>query len=128
MCGNRDLALTVLETCLGSLKGQNNKDMYEQSEILMYKAMLLDESGQLAQTLTFLETFESMIVDRIGMLEHKASLLLRLKQFGKARAEFQTLLDLNPECYDYHKGLQACVLEISDVSGMSGCELPAQKR
>ncbi len=40
------------------------------------------------------------------MLEHRASLLLRLGRAGDAEAQYRALLQTNPDHYRWHEGLQ----------------------
>lgn len=127
MCGNYKIALLVLNTCLNSIRSSSD-DKYEQSEILMYKAMLLDELGDLNEALTFLDTFSEKITDRLAWLEQRTSILLRLHHFDKAERAAYDLLKINPENYEYHRLLQASVLGVPDLKDMKGCEVPAQFR
>jgi tetratricopeptide (TPR) repeat protein len=123
MLRNYRLALLLLDTCLNVLKSQQNKDSYEQSEILLYKAMLLEESGSIEAALAFLDKVESKIVDRAGWREKKAELLLRSGAWAEARKAYADMLEVSPECYDYHRGLQAAVLHVPSTAGFEGCEL-----
>jgi len=126
MSGNYRIALLLLDTCLSNMKDNGARDRYEQSEIFMYKAMLMEEAGMLEGTLRVLEMFESRIVDKYALMEQRARILLRLGRFAEARPIFDALVQINPDCYDYHRGIQACVLSIKDVSKYIGCELPVQ--
>jgi hypothetical protein len=123
MLRNYRLALLLIDTCLNVLKSQQNKDSYEQSEILLYKAMLLEESGSVEATLAFLDKVESKIVDRASWREKKAELLLRSGAWAEARKLYADMLEINPECYDSHRGLQAAVLHVPSTAGFEGCEL-----
>ncbi len=105
------------------LRSQQNKDSYEQSEILLYKAMLLEESGSVEAALAFLDKVESQIVDRASWREKKAELLLRSGAWAEARKSYAEMLEINPECYDSHRGLQAAVLHVPSTAGFEGCEL-----
>ena len=115
--------LLLIDTCLNVLKSQQNKDSYEQSEILLYKAMLLEESGSVEATLAFLDKVESKIVDCASWREKKAELLLRSGAWTEARKSYADMLEINPECYDFHRGLQAAVLHVPSTAGFEGCEL-----
>jgi len=126
MCGNYNVALLILDTCLGFMRSHNDRDLYEQSEIFLYKVMLLEETGALEPAVAFLDAFESRIVDKIGWREKKAQLLLALGKFDEAKELYNTLLDINPESFDYHRGLQACLLQSKSISSLSGCQLPVQ--
>eukprot|EP00742_Colponemidia_sp_Colp-10_P007680 GILJ01008278.1.p1 GENE.GILJ01008278.1~~GILJ01008278.1.p1 ORF type:complete len:869 (-),score=166.02 GILJ01008278.1:155-2761(-) len=80
---------------------------YEQSELVLYKAMLLEESGDLQGLLDHLNSNESAVVDRLGMLELRAKTLLQMERREDAEAAYRALLKVNPDNYNYYYGIQA---------------------
>ena len=49
-------------------------DDYEQSEMLLYQATILDESGQVDQALEHLDTYSNKIVDVVAVNEMRGML------------------------------------------------------
>mmetsp|Transcript_2029 Transcript_2029/g.3159 ORF Transcript_2029/g.3159 Transcript_2029/m.3159 type:complete len:899 (+) Transcript_2029:210-2906(+) len=104
-----DMAVQLLVAYEGSLTEMPVTEEYEQSELLLYKALVLDEGNKLEAALTLLETSKHEIRDVMGMLEHRASLLLRLGRKTEAQAQYRELLASNPDHYRWHAGLQAAL-------------------
>jgi peptide alpha-N-acetyltransferase len=84
---------------------------YEHSEMMLYKNMILEESGDLEATLTHLSEIKDDVVDELHWLEKNAALHLALKRNSIAEREYRALLKINAENYAYHYGL-ACALGI----------------
>ncbi|EKX40411.1 hypothetical protein GUITHDRAFT_158303 [Guillardia theta CCMP2712] len=102
--GDLDMALKVLESYEGTLEDTSNAD-YEHSEMLLYKAQVLEEKGELEKTLAHLEKSEPLIVDKQSFREKRAELLLKLGRLEDAEAMYRELLSINSDNYQYHKGL-----------------------
>lgn len=62
---------------------------YEHSEMLLYKVMILEESGQHDAALSELEKSKQDLRDRLGYEETKARLLLKQGSLAAAKASFQ---------------------------------------
>ena len=54
--GNHALAVQILEAFEQTQEGVPDNEQYEQSEMVMYKAMILREGGELEQALELLQT------------------------------------------------------------------------
>lgn len=54
--GNHTLAVQILEAFEQTQEGVPDNEQYEQSEMVMYKAMILREGGQLERALDLLQT------------------------------------------------------------------------
>ena len=107
--GQAAQALGIVEAYERTLEGAPENE-YEHSEMLLYKNMLLEESGTLDKALEHLDANEKDIVDKLFVLEKRASLLLGLGRHADAEPLYRQLLKRNSEHYGYHAGLQACVL------------------
>lgn len=100
------MAMAIFDSYYGTLKATRERPSYEESEMLLYKAMIMEESGDLEGCLKFLQDKETEIVDLVSLAEKKAELLFLLSRKDEARAVYEKLLEENPENYDYHRGLQ----------------------
>jgi peptide alpha-N-acetyltransferase len=116
LVGNYDKALSILQT-LQTTEGMGERPpndkrppTYDESELHLYRAQILEEAGKLQECLAFLDEHKHEIVDRLWLLEKRASLLLRTAAAGsgpnaEAERDYRTLLSMNPENYAYHLGL-----------------------
>jgi len=97
--GNYPKALSVLDTYIKTLDKKVN---YENSELFLYYNMVIEESGDFERALTHLDEIEKNVVDKLSLREIRGKLNLKLGNFGKAQEDFEKLVKLNPENYDYH--------------------------
>lgn len=144
LSNNYDLAVKILASYAGTLEAGSKAKRpavstasptspstplrsYEDSEMFLYQAALLEESGEFEQALAFLENAErdGSVRDLLALRERRGGLLLLLGRFNAAREQFQLLVKYNADNYAYHRGLQNSVLgvEVTDWCG-SGCGLP----
>ena len=61
--GNHALAVQILEAFEQTQEGVPDNEQYEQSEMVMYKAMILREGGELEQALDLLQTHKVSLCD-----------------------------------------------------------------
>ncbi|GBG90818.1 hypothetical protein CBR_g51323 [Chara braunii] len=108
---NRATSVQILEAYEGTLEEDHppESERYEHSEMLLYKAMLQEESGDFERAIQELDRKQAKIVDTLAWKEQRASLLLGLKRLGEAEAAYRKLLDVNPDNYAYYVGLQRCL-------------------
>ena len=67
---NYAVAIQILESYQATtMEKDRPRPTYEESEMIMYKALLLESSGLLEPTLELLETSEADIVDVVGRRE-----------------------------------------------------------
>ena len=66
---DHDMALSILETFRETLT-KDSAD-YEQSELMLYQAMVIRESGRLSEALDHLDKYESQICDKVTVQEMK---------------------------------------------------------
>lgn len=109
--GNASMAVQILQAYEGTLEDDYPPDSerYEHSEMLLYKAMVLEESGNLQDALVELDKHEINIIDKLSLKEQRAALLLQLQRPAEAEKLYRLLLEINPDNYNYYKGLQACL-------------------
>lgn len=106
-----DMAVNILNAYEGTLEEDfpPDSERYEHSEMLLYKATVLEEAGQSEKALEELSKKEGKIVDKLGLREHRASLYLQINRSSEAEEIYQKLLEVNPDNYHYYEGLQKCL-------------------
>ncbi|WIA19181.1 hypothetical protein OEZ85_003826 [Tetradesmus obliquus] len=107
--GNHELCVQILSAFESTLDEVPPSEAYEHSELLAYKAQVLQEGGQPEAALTLLEQQQDKLRDKLGVMHSKAQLLLQLGRPEAAEALFRKLLVLNPDDYRVHEGLQLCL-------------------
>ena len=158
LAGKHQFALHVIDQYVDTLKLEDKRDVdatFELSEIALYRSLLYEAMGDAAAALDALGgKREGHIVDHLGWYQKKGELHLRLGQYEQALHVYTVLLETNLENYDFHRGIQCCLLKYLDgtdggngsknvmpvvadrVFGkplndhkywkMSGCDLPCQ--
>ncbi|KAF8582555.1 N-terminal acetyltransferase A, auxiliary subunit [Ramaria rubella] len=105
---NGNLAETkrVLRTYLSTLKNIPDYDV-EHSEVLLYYIRVLEDQDEFSEALSQLDMYakERSIVDRTAIMEYRARLLTKLSRMDDASEAWRTLIDQNPESYDYYRRL-----------------------
>lgn len=76
---------------------------FDQSEVLLYHAMILEEGGLYERCLEFLSEHNAEIVDRQTYSVQRARLLLKLGRVEPAEWAWELLLEENPDSYEYIK-------------------------
>ncbi|CDF40167.1 unnamed protein product [Chondrus crispus] len=105
---NYSMAVSVLDTYRETLKQSNDpEDRYEASELLLYKAFVLEESGEHAAALQHIADCGPKLVDKLALRETKARILGALGRFDEAAEELVALLRINPDNRIYQRGLQS---------------------
>ena len=108
--GEHSLALGVLEKMDSIFQGSEEPmGKYERSELLLYRAYLSAESGQLDTALSVLDSKE--IVDTVGRLELQVSLYIKQGQVGSCKPLLKQLLAINPS----HEGYLLCLFAACGV-------------
>lgn len=79
---------------------------HNRSEMFLFEARILDESGHKEDAIKFLEGLKTC-ANQLSKEEMTARLALECDQFEKAEQLFATLIrDRNPENYNFHRGFQ----------------------
>jgi tetratricopeptide (TPR) repeat protein len=103
LCGNYAKALSVLDSY--EKMDLEAKDSYERSELILYKNMIMRESGDFKQAIAHLDSHVRELKDPICRKEVKAEAFLGMNEYSQAEALYRELIALNPDCYTYHHGL-----------------------
>ncbi|EFJ36800.1 hypothetical protein SELMODRAFT_164833 [Selaginella moellendorffii] len=106
-----DIAVEILQAYEGTLEEDfpPDNERYEHSEMLLYKVSLLEESGALEKALEELRNKQAKIVDKLGVKEVTAGLLLKLNRFEEAEKGYRNLIEICPDNTTYHESLQKCI-------------------
>ncbi|KAJ6839531.1 N-alpha-acetyltransferase 15, NatA auxiliary subunit [Iris pallida] len=108
---NCSKAVEILEAYEGTLEDDYPPDSerYEHGEMLLYKISLLEECGLIDRALEEMHKKESRIVDKLAFKEQIASILVKLGQLEEGEKAYRALLLINPDNYEYFRGLQKCL-------------------
>ena len=113
--GNLEEAERVLNLFEGTLQGEPSSRDIEHNEALMYRNMIIAESGDYARAVEHLDSIDKKILDRTSLMERRAQYLLRLEKSKEAEDAYRALLDRNNEYRAYYGGLeQALGVDKSD--------------
>lgn len=93
-------------------KTKKIEDKFEYSEMLLYKNMIIEESGKYAAALEHLHAVEHHVVDKLAWKEKRAQLLNLVGRYGDSESAYRTLIQNNPENQSYHKGIIAAKLAV----------------
>ncbi|KAJ2159387.1 hypothetical protein GGF46_003051 [Coemansia sp. RSA 552] len=108
MAGHPDQALKVVTTYEGTLGQDPSFGRVQTSELLMYKAWLMELQGSNQQALDYLKEIRARIADVSAWKEMKARLLLAVGRKEAAATAYQDLIERNAENNDYIIGYLAC--------------------
>ncbi|RFU35927.1 hypothetical protein B7463_g393, partial [Scytalidium lignicola] len=114
---NGDLteAENALTTYEETLKVPPPKTDFENSEAIMYKNSLIAERGDIQRALDHLESAGKHNLDRLAVMELRATYLLQLNRRDEAVKEYRALLDRNSEYKFYYDALiEAMDIDPSD--------------
>lgn len=112
---NYGVAVQVLTAYEGTLEEVSKEEAYEHSEILLFKATILEDSGKVKESLELLDRSKGMIKDKLGWMEMRARLLMKSDVADEARKIYRQLLKIFPDNYNYHQGLLKS-LKIEEVA------------
>ncbi|KAI0305165.1 NMDA receptor-regulated protein 1-domain-containing protein [Multifurca ochricompacta] len=122
--GNLAEAKTVLEQYERSLKNVPDYDP-EQSDLLLYHVRILEDMGELAEALTFLDVNAKSrsIVDRIAVMETRARILSKQGTRADAEQAWRALIQCNPDNTSYYHGLfRSKDIDLGDVKNADRSE------
>ncbi|KAH9974058.1 NMDA receptor-regulated protein 1-domain-containing protein [Lactifluus volemus] len=103
--GNLGEAKKVLEQYERSLKNVPDHDP-DHSDLLLYHVRVLEDIGELAEALAFLNIKEKSkaIVDQVAIMETRARLLLKQGPGADAEQAWRALIQRNPDNISYYYG------------------------
>lgn len=87
---------------------ERRPNIQEKMEFFLYRAYLEELSGNLENSLKYLHVHEKDISDKMTYFSKCGEINLKLGKFKEAESIFRNLIRRNPECYEYHGGLQVC--------------------
>eukprot|EP00232_Nephroselmis_pyriformis_P011093 CAMPEP_0182873838 /NCGR_PEP_ID=MMETSP0034_2-20130328/12564_1 /TAXON_ID=156128 /ORGANISM="Nephroselmis pyriformis, Strain CCMP717" /LENGTH=757 /DNA_ID=CAMNT_0025006513 /DNA_START=71 /DNA_END=2340 /DNA_ORIENTATION=- len=123
--GSHEVAVNVLDS-YESTVDVKSEDRYEYSELLMYKAMILEEGGKFDECLAFMDKERASIVDRLALRETRGRIYLKMGRNSEAEAEYRGLIDSNIENTKYHDGLrQSLGLGLEELTDAARTKLAA---
>ncbi|KAL5042183.1 hypothetical protein BDW71DRAFT_149246 [Aspergillus fruticulosus] len=105
LSGDLEEAEKVLTTYEETLKTPPPLSDMEHSEAMLYKNMIIAESGNIEKALEHLESVGHRCSDVLAVMEMKADYLLRLDKKEEAAAAYTALLERNSENSLYYYGL-----------------------
>lgn len=86
-------------------KEHEAEEKYERSEVLLYKNLILEETGDYPRALKHLEEVENELVDREEVTQRKADYYFALGKFEDSARMYRSLVKGNPENWNFHSGL-----------------------
>ncbi|TVY86554.1 N-alpha-acetyltransferase, NatA auxiliary subunit [Lachnellula willkommii] len=95
----------VLTTYEETLKNPPSKTDFENSEAVMYKNSLIAEQGDYQKALDHLESAGKHNLDRLAILELRATYLTKLGKKEEATKAYRALIERNSEYKKYYDGL-----------------------
>ncbi|KAF8865474.1 N-terminal acetyltransferase A, auxiliary subunit [Acephala macrosclerotiorum] len=106
----------VLTAYEDTLKHPPPKSDFENSEAVMYKNSLIAEQGDIQKALEHLESAGKYNLDRLAVLELRATYLAKLDRKEEAAKAYRALLDRNSEYKKYYDGLiEAMEIDPKDI-------------
>lgn len=111
LAGNLTDSEHILKTFEETLKTQPSKSDLEHSEAIMYRNMVIAETGDYQKALDHLESTCKQNLDRLSYLEARALYLAKLGNKEEAAKAYRALLDRNPDHTEYYDAL----VEVSDI-------------
>ncbi len=136
--GKHKLAKLIIDQYVNTLKLESKSKVdptFELSEIALYRSLLFEAMGDTRGALAALDGERAgHIVDHLGWYQKRGELLLRLRRYKEAEHVYRVLVDTNPENYDWHRGLQCCLLKFlgdgndGDGEGAEGGAAAAEQK
>lgn len=100
LCKNHEFAWNCIDHFEKTFK-DDTVTPYENSELHLYKATIMEEAGKYEEALETLKQQESQIVDKLGLLEMKGRICMFLHRYDEAAEIYRRLVKLNPEHHVY---------------------------
>ena len=117
LCKRYTIAVQLIDGYLTIHEGgTSTEERYEMSELLLYKAWVLEEGNMLEEAIAQLDKHENEIVDKLGAKEQKARILAALDRHEEARELYLQLLGSMPDNAQYHDQLCHCVVAMAQTA------------
>mmetsp|Transcript_69251 Transcript_69251/g.122518 ORF Transcript_69251/g.122518 Transcript_69251/m.122518 type:complete len:938 (+) Transcript_69251:113-2926(+) len=102
LCKSYEFAWTCIDNYENSFKEQDGSVTdYENSELHLYKAAIMEEAGKFEEALECLKINETKITDKIGLWESKGRILMFLGRHEDAAEVYKRLIKINSENQQY---------------------------
>ncbi|TPX11528.1 uncharacterized protein E0L32_007739 [Thyridium curvatum] len=105
LAGELQEAENILTTYQDTLKNAPSKTDLENSEAVMYRNMIIAETGDTQRALEHLESDAKDNLDRLAVMERRAEYLSKLGRKDEAATAYRALLDRNSEHPQYYYDL-----------------------
>ncbi|KAK9454572.1 NMDA receptor-regulated protein 1-domain-containing protein [Dipodascopsis uninucleata] len=115
MLKNYTMAESILTKYEESLKQPLPKEDTENSELILYKNVIIYESGDVKRALEHLDSISDKVLDKVSVLEYRAKYLLELGRNTEAIKVFRLLLNRNPDYTKYYYGLERALAIEDDI-------------
>jgi len=119
LAGDLPDAENILTTYEGTLKNPPSKGDFENSEAVLYKNMIIAETGNTQRALDHLESAAEYNLDRLGVMECRARYLTQLGKKDEAVKAWRALIDRNTEHPEYYASLL-------EAMGIADDDIPAR--
>jgi len=106
LAGDLAMAEKLLTAFEDTLKIPPSKTDIEHSEAVLYKNMIIAESGDYQRAYDHLQTIKSTNLDRTAVMEYEAQYLLQLGRMKEAETAYRDLIERNSEYRAYYEGLE----------------------
>jgi len=117
--GNLEQAENILTTYEKSMTATPSKTDFENSEAILYKNSIIAERGEIERALEHLENEGKNSLDRLAVMELRATYLAQLGKKPEAAKAYRVLIDRNPEHPEYYKRLvEALEIPKSDEAAL----------
>lgn len=111
--GDLPAAEHILKTFEETMKGTPHKSDLEHSEAVMYRNMIISETGDYERALEHLEAACKQNLDRAAVMEARAKYLTELGKKEEAETACRALVDRNPDHPEYYDSL----VKVLDIKG-----------
>ncbi|KAI9225207.1 MAG: NMDA receptor-regulated protein 1-domain-containing protein [Piptocephalis tieghemiana] len=96
-----DLAIAAIDAFDQAHQTPPARTDFEHSELLLYRNLILEESGDIQGALAHLDAIEKRVCDLQTIYEKRASFHLRLGHYPEAIKAYGLLFERNPDCKDH---------------------------
>lgn len=118
--GERQQAVNTLSQFEKLAAGKiSEAEKFEHSECLLYKNDIMyrsagDNPDKLRNVLRHLNDVENDVFDKLGLLERKAAIYMKLGEMKDASVVYRTLIKRNPDNFRYYKLLEVALGVLND--------------
>uniref|UniRef100_A0A6U0FCY7 Uncharacterized protein n=1 Tax=Ostreococcus mediterraneus TaxID=1486918 RepID=A0A6U0FCY7_9CHLO len=93
---------------------------FDASELVLLKATMRRDAGQVKEALEDLEAQEANVVDKVAYLELIGACQMKLDMFDAAQKTYRKLLERLPDSYAYHRALRVAMSLPENIADGTG--------